>query len=182
MTAQDQYGNTDTAYPGTVHFTSTDTSPGVVLPGNSTLTSGRGTFSATLDRVGSQTITVTDTAKSAITGSASIRITPAAAATLSLTAPASATTDQPFKVTVTLSDRFGNIATGYAGTVHFTTSDAVARMVGKMPADYTFTAADAGTRAFSVTLMTPPSQTITVTDTANASLSATSSAIAVSAV
>src|SRR5207253_8928492 len=42
-----------------------------------------------------------------------------------------------------------------------------------LPADYTFAAADAGTKTFSVTLQTPPSQTLTVADTANASLTAT---------
>ena len=49
-----------------------------------------------------------------------------------------------------------------------------------MPANYSFTAADAGTHTFSVTLVTPPSQTITVADTSNGSLSATSPPIAVS--
>jgi hypothetical protein len=72
------------------------------------------------------------------------------------------------------------VATGYIGTLHFTTSDLVAQQLGKMPADYTFTSADAGTHTFSVTLMTVPSQTITVTDTANAQLNGTSPPIAVS--
>jgi adhesin/invasin len=42
------------------------------------------------------------------------------------------------------------------------------------PANYTFTAADAGVHTFSVTLITPPSQTVTVTDTVNGTLTATS--------
>ena len=70
-------------------------------------------------------------------------------------------------------------AAGYAGTVTFSTSDLVAMQLGKMPTDYTFTGQDAGTRTFSGTLMTPPSQTITVTDTVDGSLSATSPPIAV---
>ena len=39
-----------------------------------------------------------------------------------------------------------------------------------LPADYTFAAADGGTHQFSVTLWTPPSQTVSATDTVNASL------------
>src|SRR2546430_3459726 len=67
VSAQDQFGNTDPAYAGRVHFTSSDTSAGVVLPADSTLTSGQGTFSATLIKAGAQTITATDTVTPTIT-------------------------------------------------------------------------------------------------------------------
>jgi len=67
------------------------------------------------------------------------------------------------------------MATGYVGTVHFTITD----LLAQLPADYMFTSTDAGSHTFSVTLTTPLSQTITVTDTANAQLSATSAPIAV---
>src|SRR5439155_23097245 len=60
VSAQDQFGNADPAYAGRIHFTSSDTSAGVVLPADSTLTSGQGTFSATLIKPGPQTITATD--------------------------------------------------------------------------------------------------------------------------
>jgi len=152
----------------------------VVLPPNSSLTAGQRTFSATLDRAGTQTITAADTANAAISGRLTVQVIPAAPASLSLTVPSAAVANQPFNATVTLTDRFGNVATGYLGTVYFTSSDLLAMQLGKMPADYTFTAADAGTHTFSVTLMSPPSQTITVADTVNASLSATSPPITVS--
>ena len=181
VTAQDPYGNTDTNYAGTLHFSSSDSSSGVVLPANSTLINGARAFSATLDRAGTQTITAVDTVKAAITGSVSVQITPAAAANLGLTVPSNAVIGQPFNVTVALTDRFGNVATGYRGTVSFNSSDLLAMQLGKMPADYSFTAADAGIHTFSATLMTPPSQTITVFDTANGTLSATSPPIAVGA-
>jgi len=182
VTAQDPFGNTDPSYAGRVHFTSSDTSTRAKLPADSTLTNGQGTFAATLVTVGSRTITGTDTASVAITGTLSVRITAAEAAILSLTAPSSAVINQPFTVTVTLKDRFGNTATGYTGTVYFSTSDLVAQQLGKMPADYPFSGADAGTHAFTVRLMTPPSQTITVTDTSISSLSAASPPIAVNAI
>lgn len=69
VTAQDAFKNTATSYAGTVHFTSSDTSAQVVLPANSSLTSGTGNFSAVLQTVGSQSITATDTATASITGS-----------------------------------------------------------------------------------------------------------------
>ena len=72
-------------------------------------------------------------------------------------------------VTVILTDSFGNVATGYAGTVHFTSTDAQA----VLPADYTFTAADQGKHTFQVTFKTTGSQSLTVTDTANSTLKAT---------
>jgi hypothetical protein len=171
VTAEDAQGNPATWYAGTARFTSTDTSSGVVLPANATLSGGQGTFSATLIKAGPQTITATDTATASITGGASVAVKAAAAASLGMTAPSSATINQPFNVTVTLNDRFGNVATGYAGTVHFTTSDI--SPLAKLPADYAFTAADAGTHTFSVTLQTPPSQSVTAADTASASLGAT---------
>src|SRR5205823_5344566 len=55
VTAQDQFNNTATSYAGTVHFSSTDGA--AVLPANSTLTNGVGSFSATLKTTGNQTIT-----------------------------------------------------------------------------------------------------------------------------
>src|SRR5207249_11251963 len=110
------------------------------------------------------------------------KITSLAATSLSLVEPASLLASKPVNATVTLKDRYGNVATGYRGTVYFATSDLVALELGKMPADYTFAAADSGIHTFSVTLMTPPSQTIRAADTVNASLSATSPPIAVTLV
>src|SRR5262249_14061994 len=46
----------------------------------------------------------------------------------------------PFTFRVTLQDPFGNTATGFRGMLHFSSSDPQA----VLPADYTFTEADAG--------------------------------------
>ena len=78
-------------------------------------------------------------------------------------------------VTVTAKDAHGNTATGYRGKVHFTSSDPAA----VLPADYTFTAADAGTHTFSVTLKTAGARSVTATDTATASITGSQSAIVV---
>jgi hypothetical protein len=170
-TAQDQFGNTDTAYAGTLHFTTTDNAPGVVLPSNATLTDGRSTFAATLIKAGTQSITAADATTPAIAGDLVVMVSPAPAATLTVVAPASVKAGQSFNITVTLNDQFGNVATGYRGSVHFTTSDPLPTAV--VPADHTFTSADAGSRSFSVTLWTVPSQTITARDTADSGLSNT---------
>ncbi|TMF59872.1 MAG: SGNH/GDSL hydrolase family protein, partial [Chloroflexi bacterium] len=74
VTAQDRSGKTDPAYGGRVHFTSSDAAAGVVLPADSTLTNGQGTFSATLMTAGAQTITATDTVTAATTGTLSVTV------------------------------------------------------------------------------------------------------------
>src|SRR5260370_13791434 len=73
VSALDQYGNTDRSYAGTVHFTTTDTSSGVALPPDSTLTGGQGKFSATLDRSGSQALTGPDIANAAVPGAGALQ-------------------------------------------------------------------------------------------------------------
>jgi hypothetical protein len=173
VTAQDQFGNTDLAYAGSVHFTSSDTATGTVLPSDSTLTGGQGTFSARLTKAGVQTITGTDVARATVKGSFSVSVAAATAATLVLDSPTSATAGQSFTVKVTLRDEYGNVATGYRGTVHFSTSDPLPTVV--LPPDYTFTASDAGSRSFSVQLWTVGSQTLTAGDKARPSLSDTNS-------
>jgi hypothetical protein len=62
-------------------------------------------------------------------------------------------------------DPFNNVDFNYRGTVHFTTTDASPESV--LPADVTFTSADAGVHTFSagVTLITAGSQAVTVADT-----------------
>jgi hypothetical protein len=75
-------------------------------------------------------------------------------------------------ITVTAKDAFGNTATGYGGTVRFTSSDAGA----SLRSSSTLTN---GTGSFSVTLKTYGSQTITATDSVNQSITGTSSSIQV---
>ena len=81
VTALTATNATATSYTGTVHFTSSDGA--AVLPANSTLTNGVGTFQATLNTVGNQTITTTDTVTATITG-ASGAINVSTAATVQL--------------------------------------------------------------------------------------------------
>jgi hypothetical protein len=66
VTALDGYGNTFPNYSGMVSFSSSDGQ--AVLPPNSPLTGGTGTFSLTFKTAGNQTITATDTVMTSLTG------------------------------------------------------------------------------------------------------------------
>jgi sugar lactone lactonase YvrE len=80
-------------------------------------------------------------------------------------------------VVVTMRDPAGNVATNYRGTVTFTVpTDGAATL----PASYTFTAADAGTREFQITLRTTGTHLLKVTDSA-ATLTSSSIAMQVHA-
>jgi hypothetical protein len=168
ITALDAYGNAATAYTGTVHFTSSDHQ--AIVPEDYTFTAGdHGTqiFGAVLRTAGTQSLTATDTANGSITGTqGGIVVNPTTADHFSINAPASTVDGSPFNVTATARDPFGNVATGYRGTVHFTSSDPQATL----PGDYSFTAGDAGVHTFSVTLRSVGNRTVTVTDTANATI------------
>ena len=171
VTALNSSGNLNPAYSGTVHFTSSD--PLATLPANTTLTNGVGTFPATLRTAGSQTITANDTVNSEITGmSSNVAVSPGFATHLFVIAPASVVFGTPMTFTVSAVDNSGNTSPGYTGTVHFTSSDPKATL----PANSTLVN---GTSAFSATLMTNGTQTITATDTATSTINGTSGSITV---
>ncbi len=71
------------------------------------------------------------------------------------------------RLTITVQDAYGNLVTGYTGTIHFTSTDSAATL----PANYTFTAADQGVHTFTgLVLRKRGTQKITLTDTLNSSL------------
>jgi hypothetical protein len=102
----------------------------------------------------------------------SVTVTPGPVTRLAVIAPTGATAGSPFQVTVSARDQYGNMVTGYAGTVHFTSSDSQALL----PADSALTG---GTATFSVTLKTAGPQTISATDTNNAGITGSSNAVTV---
>ena len=178
VTAQDSFGNVASAYTGTVQFKSSDAN--AVLPPNYTFVAadnGIHTFNATLKTVGTQTLTVTDTVTASITGTQSgINVNPGSASALVVSgflSPGTAGVSGGFIVTA--NDSFGNTATGYTGTVHFTCMDGAATL----PPDYTFAAADNGAKTFSVTFKTAGTQSLTATDTVNASITGIQSGITI---
>ena len=160
--ALDSSGNVANGYTGTVRFTTTD--PLITAPSNSTLTNGIGIFTVNFEKAGGETLTATDTSITSLTATSNvIVVTAGTAAKFTLNAPATAAGSVPFNFTVSAQDSFGNAASNYSGTVHFSTSDAA----GTVPADSTLTN---GTGTFSATLVTSPSQTITASDTTTSSI------------
>jgi hypothetical protein len=91
----------------------------------------------------------------------------------SVTAPVTAAAGTPFSITVLALDATNNVVAGYAGTVHFTSSDAQA----VLPADSTLAN---GTKSLPATLASAGSQTITATDTVTATITGSSGSIEVS--
>ena len=82
---------------------------------------------------------------------------------LILNAPTIASSGTPFSITARAEDAYGNTASGYTGTVSFSSSDPAAFL----PTPYTFTSADLGAKTLGrVILRATGTQTITVTDNA----------------
>jgi FKBP-type peptidyl-prolyl cis-trans isomerase 2 len=180
VTAKDAYGNTDIKYTGTVHLTSSDAA--AALPANYTFTAsdaGVHKFGLTLKTAGTRSVTATDTVTASNTGSQTGIVVNAGAAThLAVTGMVSPRTAGSYgTVTVTAKDANGNTNTKYTGTVHLTSSDAQAAL----PANYTFTASDAGVHKFGLTLKTAGTRSVTATDTVTASNTGSQTGIVVNA-
>jgi hypothetical protein len=149
VTALDPFGNVATGFRSLVHFTTNDRVQGVSVPANYTFTAsdnGVHTFAGdvTLLTSGKWTVTATDPPVASIAGSMAVAVQPAAASQLFISAPTTATAGSAFSVTVTAKDPYNNVATGFTGSVHFTSSDSNA----VLPADYTFVASDKGIHTF----------------------------------
>ena len=146
VTALDPFGNVATSYLGTVHLSTDDVGTGVSLAADYTFTgadAGVHTFTggATLVTAGSRTVSAKPTTGNWALASGTVDVEGAAATQLSVSTPPTATAGLPLAGLITARDQFGNVATGFTGTVSLTSSDPIAGL----PADYTFTAAE---RAF----------------------------------
>jgi hypothetical protein len=160
------------SYTGTIHFTSNDTKAG--LPADYTFVmgdAGKHSFQVTFKTAGNDTVTATDTMTAAITGSAMTMVSALPVAThFNIVLPDKIIAGLPEQVKVVALDASNHVATGYTGTIHFTSSDGSAAL----PANYTFTSQDKGKHIFTITLETPgSSQTVTATDTQIATLKGT---------
>ncbi len=116
-------------------------------------------------------LVVTDATGCSSTNSATATVTvnPSGPAThFDISAPSNTTTGLPFTAVVTARDALNNVASGYAGTVHFSSSDGAAVLAS----DYAFAPSDGGAHTFTYAfrLNTVGAQTITATDTTNSSI------------
>ncbi len=133
--------------------------------------SGVATFRVTSTTSGSSIFTATDASDSVVvTDTASVVFLPGPATSFILTGPNSATAGTSQTLTVAALDAHSNPASTFVGTVTLSSSDGAA-MLGA-PATLT-----AGVGAFSVSLRTAGSQTVTASSGA---LSATTSAVTIS--
>jgi hypothetical protein len=123
LTAHDEYGNTATGYAGakTLTWSGPASSPSGHAPeypvGATTVTFTSGVGKATsikLYDVQSTTLKVTDGAIEGISGSFAVKV--AATKKFSVLAPSEQEAGLAFNVTLTATDEWGNIATGYTGS------------------------------------------------------------------
>jgi hypothetical protein len=190
VTAKDTYGNTDTNYTGlrALTFSGPGTAPGGQVPTVESVNVGVSTavsFNAGVSAAGAATLvavraetTAVDVTDGGINSNASpdydldLLVNPGTASQLDLTPDGgTAGSGIPFTVTVTAQDAYLNVAISYAGTVTFASSDGSATL----PPDYAFNGGDSGVHAFTngVTLITSGSQTVSVTDTVNGTMTDT---------
>jgi hypothetical protein len=113
VTALDAGNNPVPSYVGSVHFGSTDGQAS--LPSNFPFPGGTATetFTVTLRTAGSQSVSVNDASQTAVTGSATVTVAPAAASQLEfLQQPQSGTINETLAtVKVELLDNFNNVLT-----------------------------------------------------------------------
>jgi hypothetical protein len=97
-------------------------------------------------------------------------VQPGAATHFQFNAPAAITSNTPFDITIIALDAYGHIASGYLGTVTFSTSDTEPEAI--LPADYTFTADEQGVHTFvgGLTLIAVGDEILTVTDASDSSI------------
>jgi hypothetical protein len=160
LTAFDAYGNVATGFRGTVQFATDDPNAAVSMPADYAFTdadAGAHAFPGiNLLTAGTRTVSVAADGLPAV--AATVDVSPAAASRLTLGAPTTASAGVPFDITVTAFDAYGNLATGFTGTVHFDTTDPI----GDLPADYPFTGLDQGAHTSQVTLKRVGAQTVSV--------------------
>jgi uncharacterized delta-60 repeat protein len=160
VTAVDDNGNVVPDYTGTVTLSSSD--PRTPVLGSHTFTTAdAGVFTFTAVRLvtaGPQSLFADD---GDLSGQADLTVDPGLAVALVLSGPDQVSAGVSFVVTLTAYDAYGNVATGYRGSVSFVSTDPAAQL----PVGYTFTSDDAGSHDFTITLNSPGPVRLTAIDT-----------------
>lgn len=164
---EDQYGNLETNDNTTkviasLHNSSTALQTVTVVGGVATFTS------LSYTKVGSISLDFTSgTLTKATSNPISVKAAAAVKFILNIVAPNGLYTGTPYTMIVLAEDVYSNQASGYRGTVQFTSSK-----VATLPGFYSFTAADYGVHTFTngVTFGQAGTVTITVYDTATPSI------------
>jgi hypothetical protein len=181
--ALDRFGNPDPGFNKTIHFTSTDLSPGITLPADYTFIpadNGAHTFAGvTLLKAGARSVSAKALGVNWLypKSTAPVKVSAGAVSKFLVTGfPATIGANVAHTFTITAQDAFGNTVTNYAGTVQFTSSDAMA----VLPAAYTFVPANLGKHTFTARFLTKGSgQSLTVTDAADSGITGSLTGITV---
>jgi hypothetical protein len=177
ITAKASNGNTVTSYNGkpTMSISTGTISPTIT----GAFSNGVWTGTVTATGTGSDvTITATDSTHSGTTNS--FNVNSGVANRLVVSSGASQVAGVAFSVAVTAKDAYGNTATSYTGSVHFSSSDSWSGV--SLPSDYKFLSGDLGIHTFTngVTLMTVGSGVwVTATDTVTGSITGSQTGITV---
>jgi streptogramin lyase len=178
VAAYDRFRNPVTSYAGTINITTGD--PKGIVPGLyhfQASDQGVHTFTGiVLKTAGLETVTVTDSG-AVVSNQTSVQVTAAAASRYILNVPAHAQVGTAISIAITAFDPYGNKATAYAGTLHFTSTD----LHAGVPADYTFAATDQGSHTFMVIFHAVGNQSLSVSDVNNSALLGTSTKTLVTA-
>ncbi len=122
VSVEDSYGNLATSYGGPVAIALAGGPPGASLGGSETVSASGGVASfagLSLTRAGSSYSLEASGSGISSADSATFDVTPAAPALLAITGdpPASTTAGEPFGLSVSVEDAFGNVATGFDGNI-----------------------------------------------------------------
>ena len=161
LSVRDAFNNLVHNYAGTVTFSSSD--PNATLPPPYTFTAGDDgahTFAGlVLRRAGSARLSV----QSDFLGAqASLAVGAASAAAVQISAPPGGVAGQPVVIGLNALDAYGNIAANYAGTLHFSSTDASAFL----PPDTTLGASDRGSLQLATIFRTAGQASFTAQDLA----------------
>jgi hypothetical protein len=179
--ARDARGNPDAGYAGTLQFQSSD--PRAQLPADYTVRRGSKfdrPFKVTLKTRGTQTITVRDKRGRRLPATVFVRVLTLADLHFELEAPKTVVAGQPFSLTVNVMEPlqspelWSQNTYGYAGMIRFSCSDRAA----VLPGAYRFSGREnlhVFTNKFR--LHTPGKWTLTVTDPAHPTLTASTSIV-----
>jgi hypothetical protein len=157
VAAEDAENNFVSNYAGTANLTSSDGS--AMLPATVTFQNGHATFQVTFATSGQQTVTAMDTVNATLVGMATTNV---AIPHFAMSMPSGVTTGAAITVQLRAMDAQNQVMSSYSGTANLASSDAHATF----PATVTF---QNGRASFQVTFVTPGQQTVTATDSVNAS-------------
>jgi hypothetical protein len=129
ITAQDQYGNPVTNGNVTVTLATSDGQ--AVTPATITLVNGTATLNLTLKTA--DALMLTATAGDVTGSSGNITVSPAAAASLTVSTSSAAVAGSGFITVVMAWDAYGNLATGYNGTATLASDDGQTVVPGSLP-------------------------------------------------